>query len=164
MSCPASWTSCPATAAIFTPPLAAASGTTPSWSITCGATGTGERALEPDADGLSAGCFLAWEEGTEFHGGRQRRGEHDGGGVLVHADLHQALQAPQLQRKRARDHRFGRLAGPCRGERLAFRVDDLGALLRSASACRAKATAYTSTLMLWRVMMPCDVVRRADER
>jgi hypothetical protein len=55
-------------------------------------------------------------------------GEHDGG-VLVHADLDQALQVPQLQRQRVGHHDVRRIAERRRGEGLPFGVDDLCALL-----------------------------------
>src|ERR1700722_15042921 len=73
------------------------------------------------------GGLLAGDEGAELgDGGHQRGGEHHGG-VLVPADLDQALQVPRLQGEGVRHHRVGRLAKRGGGQGLALGVDDLRA-------------------------------------
>src|ERR1700730_592892 len=72
------------------------------------------------------GGLLVGQEGAEFGDGGHQRGGEDHGGVLVHADLDQALQVAQLQRQRVGHHGVGRLAQRGGGQRLALSVDDLG--------------------------------------
>ena len=81
--------------------------------------------------GRGGGVLLAGEEGAGFGDGGHQRGGEDHGGVLVHADLDQALQVAQLQGQRVGHHRVGRLAQRGGGQRFAFGVDDLRALFPS---------------------------------
>src|SRR5664279_2060088 len=80
-------------------------------------------------DQAGGGFLLAGQEGSEFADRAHQRSREDDGGVLVDADLDHGLKVTQLQRQRVRHHRVGGLTQGCRGEGLAFGVDDLGALL-----------------------------------
>src|SRR5580700_1676244 len=77
----------------------------------------------------AGGGLLGGQERAELGDGAHQRGGEDHGGVLVHADLDQALQVAQLQRQRMGHHGVGGLPQRGGGQRLALGVDDLGALL-----------------------------------
>jgi hypothetical protein len=82
-------------------------------------------ALRLIAGRRGSGYLLAGDEGAEFGDGAHQRGGEYHGGVLVDADLDQALQVPQLQCQRVGHHRVGRLPQRGGGQGLALGVDDL---------------------------------------
>src|SRR6266567_2731104 len=74
------------------------------------------------------GRGFSGEEGAQFaDGAHQGRREHDGG-VLVDADLDQALQVAQLQCEGVGHHDVGGAAQGVGGQGLAFGGDDFGTL------------------------------------
>jgi hypothetical protein len=85
------------------------------------------------------GGLLAGEEGAKFFNGAHQRGGEHGGGVLVDADLGQALQVAQLQRERVSHHDVGGIPERGGGQGLSSALMILARFSRSASAWRAMA-------------------------